>query len=302
MRISTIYYCLKQGIKNIFRNKMFSLASIATMSACIFLFGIFFAVVVNFKHIVKEAQTGVAVTAFFDEGIKEDKINQIIELVKKRAEVDHVNYVSAEDAWKKFQEDYFKNAKELVKGFQNDNPLKDSANLEIYLNDISMQKDLVTFLQSIDGIRQINKSESTAETLSNFNVLIGYISAAIILILLAVSVFLIGNTVTIGISVRKEEIGIMKLIGSTDFFVRAPFIVEGIIIGLLGSIFPLFILYFIYNEAIQYIMQRFNILVKLLQFLPAEKVFSTLIPTALILGVGIGFISSFTVTRKHLKV
>lgn len=282
---------------------MFSLASVATMSACIFLFGIFFAVVVNFKQIVKEAQSGVAVTAFFEEGIKEERIKEITEIVKKRAEVDHVNYVSPEEAWRRFIENSSEESREkFEEGFKHDNPLKDSANLEIYLNDVSMQKNLVTYLQSIDGIRQINKSDSTAETLSNFNVLIGYISAAIILILLAVSVFLIGNTVTIGISVRKEEIGIMKLIGSTDFFVRAPFIVEGIIIGFLGSVFPLFILYFIYNEAIQYIMQRFNILSKLLQFLPADKVFATLIPTALILGVGIGFISSFTVTRKHLKV
>ena len=142
--------------------------------------------------------------------------------------------------------------------FAGDNPLANSASYSIYMNDISMQSTLVTYLESIDGIRSVKQSEMVAHTLTDFNSLIGYISAGIILILLGVAVFLISNTITVGISVRREEIGIMKLIGATDYFVRAPFVVEGIVIGLIGAAIPLGILYVLYEKIILYIGDKFK--------------------------------------------
>ena len=122
-----------------------------------------------------------------------------------------------------------------------------------------MQSALVTYLESVDGVREVRKSEVVANTLSSFNILIGYVSVAIIVILLGVAIFLISNTITIGISVRKEEIGIMKLIGATDSFVRAPFIVEGLIIGIIGAIIPLILFYILYNRVVDYVVNRFSI-------------------------------------------
>ena len=99
MRFSTLIYTIKQGIVNIFRNKWYSLASMATISACLFMFGIFYSLVANFQYIVKEAQDGVAVTVFFEEGISDERIAEIGSLIEKRAEVSHVNFVSADAAW-----------------------------------------------------------------------------------------------------------------------------------------------------------------------------------------------------------
>jgi cell division transport system permease protein len=124
----------------------------------------------------------------------------------------------------------------------------------------------------------------------------------IIVILFLVSIFLISNTVTIGISVRKEEIQIMKYIGATDFFTRAPFVIEGMVIGFIGSLIPLVAIYFIYNEAMMYVASRFPSLSQLMQFLPIQNIFSNLVPVSIALGVGIGFLGSFTTVRKHLKV
>ncbi len=298
MRISTFFYTLRQGIRNIFRNAWFSLASIATIGACLLLFGIFFAIVTNFQNIVKTAEQGVSVTVFFDEGISDEKIKEIGDLIAKRTEVAKINFVSADDAWNSFKEEYLG---EYSEGFT-ENPLADSANYEIYLNDVSMQQSLVTYLESVDGIREVNRSEITANALSGANRLISYISIGIIGILLAVSIFLIGNTVMIGISVRKEEINIMKYIGATDFFVRAPFVVEGLIIGLIGASIPLGIIYFIYNSAIEFVMERFSVLSELLHFLPVNTIFATLVPVSLGMGAGIGFIGSFVTVRKHLRV
>lgn len=170
------------------------------------------------------------------------------------------------------------------------------------MNDISMQDTLVTYLQSVDGVREVKQSTMVANTLTDFNSLIGYISAGIILILLGVAVFLISNTITVGISVRREEIAIMKLIGATDYFVRAPFVVEGIVIGLIGAAIPLGILYLVYGKVIVYITDKFRFIGNMMQFLSAEEVFHTLVPVALILGVGIGFLGSRITIRKHLKV
>lgn len=299
MRFSTLIYTIKQGIVNIFRNKWYSLASMATISACLFMFGIFYSLVANFQYIVKEAQDGVAVTVFFEEGISDERIAEIGSLIEKRAEVSHVNFVSADAAWENFKDDYLG---EYADGFGDDNPLSNSANYEVYLNDVSMQDSLVTYVESLEGVRRVNRSEVTANTLSGMNKLIGYASAGIIAILLAVSIFLISNTVTIGISVRKEEINIMKYIGATDFFVRAPFVIEGILIGLAGSVLPLAIIYVIYNNVIAYVSTRFSMLSQLLKFLTVDQVFQVLMPISLIIGIGIGFFGSFSTVRKHIRV
>ena len=301
MRISTVGYTMKQGVKNIGRNKLFSLASVATMAACIFLFGLFFSVILNFNYIVKKAEEGVAITVFFEENLEDSKVEAIGDALRDRDDV-KVTYVSADEAWDTFKDEYFGESKDLAEGFKDDNPLAGSDNYEVYMKDVESQKEVVKFAEGLDGVRKVNKSDVVAKTLSSVNKLILYVSAAIILILLIVTVFLISNTVTIGITVRKEEIAIMKYIGAKDYFVRGPFIVEGILIGLVGAAIPLAGLYVVYDKAIDYIMTRFSILNSILDFMPVWDVYKILLPTGLLLGVGIGFIGSFFTIRKHLKV
>lgn len=299
MRISTIFYCFWQGFKNIFRNKWFTLASVATISACLFLFGLFYSILTNFQYMMKTAQEGVSVTALLDGDLSDERIAEITNMISRRTEVREAVFVSADETWEQFKID--NNFGELADTFT-ENPLADCAHFEIYMNDVSMQPALVTYLESVQGIRKINQSAITAQTFTGLNAIIGYVSIGIILILFLVSIFLISNTVTIGISVRKEEIQIMKYIGATDFFTRAPFVIEGMIIGFIGSIIPLVAIYFIYNEAMIYVAGSFPFLSQLIAFLPVQQVFSTMLPVCIGLGVGVGFIGSFTTVRKHLHV
>ena len=302
MRFNTIGYCFKQGFKNIWRNKLFSLASMATMAACIFMFGIFFCMVQNFQHFVREAEEGVAVTVLFDEGTTEDEILEIGQGLTKRDGVSEVVYVSADEAWKSYQEKYFEGNPEVAEAFVDDNPLANSSNLEIYMKDISKQDDLVTYIESLDKVRKVNRSDSVASMLTDFNRLVSYVSVAIIGLLLAVAIFLINNTVAIGISVRREEIGIMRLIGAKNSFIKAPFLIEGIVIGLVGAIFPLILLYFLYNKLITYVGTQFTGLSNVMDFLPAAQLFQTLLPVGMALGVGIGFFGSIVTIQRPLKV
>ena len=317
MRISTFGYVGKQGVKNIWRNKMFSLASIATMSACIFLFGLFFSILVNFQYIIKSAEGGVAITVFFNDDATEEQKKEIGEQLESRDDVSEVKYVSSDDAWAEFQKEYFGDNPELAEGFKDDNPLAGSDNYEVYMKTVkgdnkdliakskslsATQQDLVKFAQSLDGVRQVNKSDVVANTLSSVNMLVAYVSIAIIAILLGVSIFLISNTVTPGITVRKEEIAIMKYIGAKDFVVRSPFVIEGLIIGLFGAVIPLALLYFLYDKAVVYIMEKFSILKNIITFLPVGNVYIYLLPIGLAMGIGIGFLGSYFTVRKHLRV
>lgn len=317
MRISTFGYVGKQGVKNIWRNKMFSLASIATMSACIFLFGLFFSILVNFQYIIKSAEEGVAITVLFNDDATEEQKKEVGEQLESRDDVSEVKYVSADDAWAEFQKEYFGDNPELAEGFKDDNPLAGSDNYEVYMKTVkgdnkdliakskslsATQQDLVKFAQSLDGVRQVNKSDVVANTLSSVNMLVAYVSIAIIAILLGVSIFLISNTVTTGITVRKEEIAIMKYIGAKDFVVRSPFVIEGLIIGLFGAVIPLALLYFLYDKAVVYIMEKFSILKNIITFLPVGNVYIYLLPIGLAMGIGIGFLGSYFTVRKHLRV
>ena len=301
MKINTFFYSVQQGFKNIIRNSMFSLASIATMAACIFMFGIFYILVFNVNAMVQDAEESVAITVFFDEGLSEEQIKAIGTEIAKRTEVREAIFVSAEEAWESFKDVYFEGNEEYADGFS-ENPLANSANYEIYLKDISKQTTLVNYLQSLAGVRDVKQSQSVAETLTEFNKILSVVSGGIIMILLCVAIFLINNTVTVGIAVRREEIAIMKLIGATDYLVRAPFVVEGIVIGLIGASLPLILLYLLYDRIIIYVAEKFAFIGSLMEFVSPHTLFQGLIPIGLALGVGIGFLGSVWTIRKHLKV
>ena len=297
--ISSFFYGVGQGVKNIFRNRMFSLASIGTMSACLFLFGVFYIVLSNFQYIVKSAETNVGITVFFDDGISEDRIEQIRADISKRAEVYRVEYVSADEAWEEYKAT--KLSPELAETFGNDNPLENSSSLTVFLSDVSMQAVLERYIRGIDGVRKLNDSAGVADTLAGINKAITVVSAVIIVVLLFVAAFLIGMTVSTGVSVRKREISIMKLIGASNYFIRIPYVVEGILIGLVGAVIPLVILHLAYKSTTDALASKFSTMLNSVSFLQMSDIMKVLIPVSLLIGVGIGYIGSSLTLNKQLK-
>ncbi|HJB17570.1 MAG TPA: permease-like cell division protein FtsX [Candidatus Blautia excrementipullorum] len=301
MRPSTLWFTLKQGIVNIKRNWMFSIASILTMAACIFLVGVFYSIVNNVDNIAHKVEQEVPITVFFDEGTTQEQIDEIGRQILQRPEVEKIEFTSADEAWQEFKDQYFQGS-DAAEGFRDDNPLVNSANYAVYMNQIELQGDLVTYIEGLDHVREVEQSEQAANTLGTFNRFVSYASIIIIVILLVISIFLISNTVSVGISVRKEEIGIMKYIGATDAFVRAPFVLEGMLLGIIGAAIPLTALYFLYNTAVEYVLSRFNVLTGVVDFIPVLQIYRVLVPISIALGIGIGLIGSFWTTRKHLRV
>ena len=298
MRIRTFFYTIGQGIKSLFRNGWYSIASVATITACLFLFGMFYTIIVNFQHMVRSAEEGVSVTVFFKEGTSEDEIQVLKAEVEKRPEVSKVDFQTADEAWDSFKKQYLG---DYAGGFP-DHPLAGDDNLQIYMKNVSQQANLVTYLESVNIVREVKRSEVTAMTLSAVNRLITLISAGVILVLLGVSIFLISNTVTIGIEIRRNEIEIMKYVGAGDFIVRGPFVIEGMLIGLIGSLIPLALIYVLYGEAVEYFSSKFSILSMFLQFYSPAVIFQKLMPITLGVGVGIGILGSLSSVRRHLNV
>lgn len=299
MSFRTFIYSVKQGVKNIARNRMYSLASIGTITASLFLFGILFFVMINFQSALKTAETSVGITVFFDKGISQTRIVEIGSEISKREEVKQVEFLSAEASWEQYKEEYL--SEELVESFGDDNPLEDSDSYTIYLHDTQDQDVLVEFLEEMDGVRKVNYSASIVDSFSKINSIIATISVSVIIILIAVSVFLINSSVTMGITARKEEISIMKLLGATNSFISAPFLIEGLVIGVIGSIIPLVILYFIYNRILIYISEKFMNVFRTIQFVDISDIFSVLGPLILGIGIGIGFLGSFNTVRRQIK-
>ncbi|WP_418475465.1 permease-like cell division protein FtsX [Frisingicoccus sp.] len=301
--IGRMFYALRQGFKNIGRNGLFSLASVGTITACLFMFGIFYCIVVNFQFMIQKAESNVGVTVFFEETITEDEMLEVQKLIDSREEVSSTTYISAEEAWEDFKKDYFPDGDTgILSGLDQDNPLADCASVQVYLADTSRQNELVDYIKTLNGVSEVNASQIIADSFTNFSRLIGYISMAVILILVFVAIFLISNTVMIGITVRKEEIAIMKYIGATDIFVRGPFIIEGMTIGLIGSGIPVIVLRILYPMVVDFVLGHFSILSRLLTFMDVNAVFNILIPVSLGIGLGIGFIGSYMTLRKHVKV
>jgi len=305
MKIRSLGYCIRQGFKNIWRNRMFSVASITTMTACILLFGMFFSVLMNVNFMIRTLEEEVGVTVLFDEGLEQDEIDEIGEKIRAMEHVTDVTYTSAEEAWEKFQQEYFEGNEEYAKSFSEngENPLANSASYTVRVDEIENQTSIVTRIKRLEGVRQVNQSAGATKTLISFNSLFTYVAVAIIALLLVVSVFLIANTVNVGISVRRHEIAIMKLIGATDSFVRAPFIVEGLLLGLIGSLIPLGILFIAYDRILGWLLNRFGVLNTISGSLPSVlEVFHVLMPVGIALGLGIGLVGSIITVRRHLRV
>ena len=302
MKIGTFFYCIGQGLVNIRRHFLYTLASIATITACVFLFSVFYSVVENLRYTVKMVEETVGITVFFDKELSEEEIMDIGSQIGLRDEVREMNFVSAEEAWAEFQKEYLAGAEDLAAGFIDDNPLANMPSYEIFLKDVEQQGAFVSWLEQQPGVRRVNASSIAAEGLVDMNNAIGYVSIGLIVILLCVSVFLINNTISMAINARKDEIRIMRLVGATKGFIRAPFMVEGLFIGLVGAAIPMGLMVLLYDRAIAYLEGKLAILAGLMSFMELEAVMQMLIPVAVVLGIGIGFFGSRAAVRKHLKV
>lgn len=295
-------YSLKSGFKNLGNNKFFTIASIGTIACCVFIFSIFYIFAKNIDHMINRVEETVGIQVFFDEDLDETMIKTLGEQYFITEDVKKITYISSEDAWNKVKNDYFEGRPELAEAFSDDNPLAKSSSFEILLYDINDQKRYVDYISTIPGVRQVNYSNFVIDALVDLNKFVKWFSFIIIIILTIIATILISNTIIIASEHRKEENEIMKLIGATNFMVRTPFVLEGIIIGFLGAIIPLIFIVIFYQFGITIMLNKMEIFLSLFEPLPILKVFPTMAMQAILFSIIISGFVSFVTIRKHLSV
>ncbi len=275
------------------------MASIATVMACLTLIGTFYFVYLNVENALLKAESSVGMTVFFNEGVEEDRIKEIKSKLEKVEEISEVRYISADEAWEKYKKENM--TEEMAASFGDDNPLKESASLEIHLKNGESGKNVADSIRDVSGVRTVNFSETVSERLSDIRALIIAVATVLIGMLAAVSFFLIRTTIATGINVRKEEISIMSIIGATDLFMELPFIVEGIFIGLLGGLIPLLILNYSYTIVENALKREFGNAFENFNLLPKSEVMGGFLPVALLFTVGIGFLASWITAMGKVR-
>lgn len=302
MKIRTLKYCCKQGAINLFKNRLMTFAAIGTISACLFVIGVFYAVVSNVEYMLDEVENDIGIALFFEEGTEEARILELKTKIEQRSEVHGVTYVSPEEAWEQFKEDAFEGKEDLLIPFEEENPLMDSASLLVFMEDIRKQDQLVKYINTIDEVRYVREAEEVTSFMQDFNDLIKYASIILIIILVLISVFLISNSIRVAITLRKNEISIMRYIGAKDSLIKGPFLIEGALIGIAGTILPLLLIFIFYDNVIGNLNNKFPILQDYLVFLSVNEIFSRLIPLSIAIGIVIGLVGSRLTIHKHLKV
>ena len=301
MKIRSLRYYVKEAFRGIIKNRLMAFASIATVASCIFMLSLSVCIVMNLNGFLRQLESTVGLTIYIEERLDAEQVNNLFERVKALDNVRYVQYVSADEALENFRRDLGENAP-LLDGLEKDNPLPRSFNIE--MNDPKRQPELVRALNLIrhEGIEDVRYQGHIVDVLTGINNGLSIASVVIILIFLAVSVVIITNTIRITVNSRRQEINIMKYVGATDWFIRWPFIIEGVLIGLFGSAIPLATCLTGYNQVLLVIYEEIPMLQNIVEFIPSQDIFQILIPMCLAFGAAIGITGSVASIRKHLKV
>lgn len=295
-------FVFKTGFKNLGTKKLFTTASIGTIACSVLVFCIFFIIASNIQGLINKIETTVGIQVFFNSNVTEDEMQDIANQYFITNDVKSIKFVSSSEAWEEFKKDYFDDKPELATAFEEDNPLANSASYEILLKDISKQYEYINYLKTIKGVRQINFSNILIDTLSSLNFGISIFSLVLIGLLLLIAIILISNTISVASQFRKEENEIMKLIGATNFMIRAPFVIEGFFIGLFGSIIPIVIISFSYSYIMKFIIKNASIISNVFEPIGLFKIIIPMSIISIVMSCFVCIIVSFSTIRKHLKV
>ena len=298
MKYSVIGYFLSEGFRNVFKNKKSTISCLGIMCVTMLMFGLFFAIGRNITHMVENIEDAQAIRAFFHEDAPEEEVIALKDQILAIDGVADVKYRNKQDAYNEIKEDLG----EYTTALDGMEPDFLSYSYVVTLEDLDLNESVQSEIAKLPHFKRITSNNQTINTLSNIGKWIRIITGVILVILIAISIFIIANTIKLTVHARRKEISIMKYVGATNGFIRWPFIVEGMIIGIIASAISIVIVAAAYNFiAEQMAGSQFmkTIGVTLVGF---SDMFSSIIFVYMLLGIGIGAIGSIISMRKYLKV
>ena len=295
MIINTVNYLIGEAFKSLKRNRTICIASIITVFITFVVLGAFLLIAQNAGLAIEGVQDKIEIKVFLTKDIKLTQERELQVKIREQDGVSEVTYESKEDAYNKVME----NNPNFLKGYTLDsNPFP--ASYIVKIKDTSKIQGIIDALKDLPGVESIDNQQDMIDTMQNVISGIRWVGIILFIVLIAVSVFLIMNTTRLTVYSRRKEIGIMKFVGATDWFIRWPFIIEGIVIGLSGAVLATIVLFFIYKAVFNYLTG--SITMMLTSFIPATYVFSTLLWIFMLCGVVIGAVASILAIRRFLKV
>ena len=301
MDVRTCMYLFRLGLRNLWHHRVYTAASVITMSACIFLFGIFYLAVANVDSVVKGTEQNVYVSVFFDEGADPQQVEDVGHLIQDRPEVLRTVYVSADEAWSGFKEEYYGNTEVLDGIFEGDNPLAASGNYQVYIDGIGNQEEFVRFAQGLSGVRRVTHSADTIQALLKLRAVFSRLIAGSAFVMVFISTLLIHNALAVGIEAQKEKTRVMRLMGAREGFVKVPFMVEGLVMGIAGVCIPLGLLLVSYRWGMRLAAQALGIYGGSIGLLGEQAVFPGLVRACALLGLFTGTVGGMSVMGKLRK-
>lgn len=298
MRYSVFSYLIKEGFKSTFKQKKMTSASIIIMCATMFIFGLFFVIGENVNSVITQIESQQGIQIFIKEDATDADIETLGNQIRAINGVNRVTFVSKEDALNSMKTTL--GDESLFEGWDEENPFP--ASYFVTLTDLSLNDEVQSQINKLDNVDEIESENTTINRLQSLANGIQITTVIILVLLIIISIFIISYTIKLTVHARRREISIMKYVGATNSFIRGPFIVEGIIIGVISAIITLVILGLAYNAVMGKIGD--SILIQEMGFglLSFSEMFYLVLTVYLVLGVGIGVLGSTISMRKYLKV
>ena len=294
MRMSRFFFLLGQGIKNIFTHGFMSFASVAVITACLFIMGCFSLLTLNIDNMIAEMQSQNRVIAYVDEALDEDEARALESKVSKVPNIETCEFVTREEAMTSFESDYDADL------FENIDSSVFRHRYVLSLTDLSLMQETKADLEGIDGIADVRAHLDYAEKFVTLRNIVSIVSVILVVTLIVVSLFIMTNTIKLATFTRREEIAIMRMVGATNGFIRLPFVVEGLVLGALGGAVAYGLVALVYHLATQKLLaaMAFGFVV----LVPFSTVALPLLGVFLGVGILVGVLGGVSAIRNYLKV
>ncbi|ABY92346.1 permease-like cell division protein FtsX [Thermoanaerobacter brockii subsp. lactiethylicus] len=295
MLFRNLKYFLKEGFNNLARNRLMTIASITSVMAAMLILGLFLVIILNVNSLTNQVESQLELKVFLKDNISEQEVSQIGNEIKSIHGVTSVVFESKEEALQKFKQQ-LGDKSYLAEGLEKDNPLPQSYIVKV--KDANLMKNISNKIKQINGVDKVSYGQDVVDKLLGIIKIIRIVGLSIILILFIISIVIISNTIKLGVFARRREINIMKYIGATDWFIRWPFLIEGIVLGLVGALLSVVILALIYG----YMLDIINNKLMVFKLLPLEKIAGDIIVYFSIIGAIIGALGSGLSIKRFLNV
>ena len=299
MKHNVLWYLLGEGFRNVFKNKKSTGASLMIMCATMIIFGIFLILGENINHFVEEVESVQGIQVFINNDATQEQIDELGDKIRGIDGVSTIEYVTKEQALEQMKE-RFGDQQDLLAGYEENNIFP--ASYVVTMTDLSKSKEVQDQILTFENVKKITSKDDTVSTLINLANGIKIVTGVILLLLVIISIFIIANTIKLTVHARRREISIMKYVGATNGFIRWPFIVEGMIIGIFASIISIVIVGLAYSFIAQSLVNSEFMQVINMSLVTFSDMFNSIIFVYMLLGIGIGAMGSVISMRKYLKV